>query len=132
MQHKNLLFSLFVVFSVILFSCEKHPFDYRNKYLGRWDFKTNWSKVNVDSIGQSVYGNAYYFGEIDYGDSDNELIIRFMLDKEVTIEIDKTGRITNFGTTYGSGYFRGKDELSLYLRFGGLGGWEEYNITGTK
>ena len=122
---------LFISLIIFIISCEKHPFDHRNKYLGKWDFTTQWIKVNIDSLGQNDGGYEYYLGEIKYGDTENELIIEFMNGKEARIEIDKHGKITNYGSPYGSGYLE-VDQLNLYLRFGGLGGYTSYSIAGSR
>lgn len=54
-------FVLLLASSLFIIGCKKQPFDYRNKYVGEWEFKVHRSELNTDSI--SYYEIHWYIRE---------------------------------------------------------------------
>jgi hypothetical protein len=125
------LFGLLIV-SIIVFSCEKELFDYRNKFLGEWEFKVERTEFNTDSVGYYHHDSLTYLGKIKYGNGDDDLLIQYSSDNSIILKIDKDDKLSDFPTHYCSGEFDGKNKLHLYLRWGGLGGGITHIVDGEK
>jgi len=121
-----------LVFIAIIFSCNKKPFDYRNKYIGEWNFKVERTEVNTDSIGYYYHDTISYFGKIKYGEQEDELLFEYTADNSITLKIDKEDELSKFPTHYCGGTFYGSEKVHLYLRWGGLGGGVTHVIDGEK
>jgi len=71
-QLTAILFAL--IFSIS--GCEKHS-DYRNKYIGTWNFKIQ-SKTLKDGVECQVCSDtSVYIGEIKYGEAADEILLEF-------------------------------------------------------
>ena len=123
-----IIFFFLGIFSVI--SCNKKPFDYRNKYIGEWNFSIEYSSFNMGNS-PSIYDLVEYLGEITYGEEDNNVIIKYSKNNSVTLTIDKNGIFYDLPTRYCNGTIV-SDNIDLYLRWGGLGGGTSHKITGYK
>jgi len=126
-------FIYFIIFGFLLLnSCEKGPFNYRNKYLGEWDFIVKTTEINTDSIGYYHEDSFTYSGEIKYGESNNEIIIEYLDNRSITLSIDEDGVLSEFPTKYCGGKFDGEEKINLYLKWGGLGGGVTHVIEGKR
>jgi len=127
-----LIHFLLLAGSMLFFSsCKKSLFDYRHKYTGRWEFTTYYSSYNwydTSYNGQTIV----YPGEIEYGEKDDELLIKYSDMHSVVISISHDGEISGLPTKYCNGEFDGYDKLDLFLRYGGLGGGSSHDITAVK
>ena len=111
--------------------------DYRNKWIGDWDFMVFKRKVNVDSIPQNVYcDTVYYSGKITLSDNPNpmhSIYLQYLVNESLYLRVSEDGEF--FGGhpyLYGGG-FEGNNKLFLsYKASGGLGGWIDRYIRGTK
>ncbi|MGV6861311.1 MAG: hypothetical protein ACWA41_06040 [Putridiphycobacter sp.] len=117
---------------VIIVSCTKKPFDYRNKFLGDWEFKVDRKEFNTDSIGYHYHDSLTFLGQIKYGSGDNDLLIEYSGDNSITLKIDKEDELSDFPTLYCNGQFDENDKIHLYLRWGGLGGGITHVVDGEK
>lgn len=117
---------------LFLLGCEKQPFDYRNKYLGEWEFNVSRSELNTDSIGHYESDALIYVGEIAYGDAEDELLIKYTENNSVTLKISEEGKLSDPASNYSDGKFESRKKLHLYLRWGGLGGGIKHVIDGEK
>lgn len=117
---------------MIFSSCEKKLFDYRNDYIGRWEFTSTLKEHNTDSIGYSFHVVIIYTGEIKYGEGDNDLRIQYTPDHNITVGVDKGGTLTQLPNHHCKGEFIGRDNLDLFLRWGGLGAYGTHTIKGIK
>lgn len=129
---RNITLLMIIGLLSIFAGCKKDIFDYRTKYTGSWEFTVNWTEANIDSVGQLESGEYSHLGEITTGEADDELVVRYSDTNSAIIAIDKNGDITNFPTQYASGDFDGTENINLYLRYGGLGGFVAYEIKGKK
>ena len=110
---------------LIMFGCKKNPFDYRNKYLGNYNFvvhETAW----VLAIGTTLDTTFSYNGKVSYGSDEHTVLINFS--KNVSIEpvIYEDGYLEVYGE------FESTKRVSFGFRSGGLGGGSTWNVTGEK
>ncbi|MCK9291302.1 MAG: hypothetical protein WCR58_03035 [Bacteroidales bacterium] len=132
---KNRSLSIFIIlFSVVMLmlGCGKEQKDYRNSYIGNWDFTVELTEFNIDSIGYYSQDSVLYSGKIRIGSIENEINIQYAESDSITLIINKSGKISGFPTQYCSGEFEGKLKLHLYLRWGGIGGGIIHTIDGVK
>lgn len=120
------------LFIIIIISCEKKLFDYRNRFIGDWEFKVERSEINTDSIGYYYHDSLTYSGQIKYGSNDDDLLIEYTGENSITLKVDKENVLSNFPTHYCSGEFEGKEKIHLALRWGGLGGGVTHIVEGEK
>jgi uncharacterized protein (TIGR02145 family) len=107
------LLSLIISFVILMIitSCEKFPFDYRNKYVGLWTFEVTRSHSIPLHSTSSV---DYYEGSIFYGAGHNELLIRYSSNTDILkVSLDLDGSIGNLPGEYNYGKFEGKDKLNI-------------------
>ena len=138
-KHQTLI--LITLISVlVLVSCEKQLFDYRNKYLGNWKFEVSYSH-EVFNTTQGFHDTTevnIYLGEIKYGSEDNKISFGSTnYTKEFTIT--KAGNIvpiSGLGPNYSeSGGFEGKNIFRYYFHHQSGGTPHKYqtiNINGTR
>ena len=114
--------------------CDK---DIRNKYIGDWEFITKIDSAQFDyDLNDWIplgFDTISYFGKITRGKYNDELIIQYTKQNEVTVWINHNGNLWTslYGTS--SGCFEGKDKMYLTLscsKYGGFG--TDYFIEGTK
>jgi len=117
---------------LIFTNCKKEPFNYRNKFLGEWEFKVDRTEFNTDSVGYYYHDSLTFFGKIKYGTNDDEILIEYSNDNSIMLKIDKENILSNFPSHYCNGEFDGKEKIHLYLRWGGLGGGVTHTIDGEK
>jgi hypothetical protein len=111
-------------------SCEKEK-DYRDKYTGNRDFEVEVNEVNTDSIGHYENYKYNFTGELQRHET-NALLFIYGQSDSITLSVDETGMLSNFPTQYCSGQFIGADSLHLFLRWGGLGGYNQNIVNGKK
>ncbi len=117
---------------LIIISCKKEPLDYRNKFIGDWEFKVERTEFNTDSIGYYYHDSLTYFGQIKYGNNDDEILIEYSIDNSIYLAIDRENELSDFPTYYCGGEFYGHEKIHLYLRWGGLGGGITHIVDGEK
>lgn len=88
---------IYTVLVVALYACEKSPFDYRNKYVGNYNFTNVYSKV--DSAGATVNVANAYFGRAKT-EGDNKMVVEFESGKSESLRIDQDGNVYNKCETY--------------------------------
>lgn len=131
MKKQYIFWLIIVVFAIV--SCTKHPFDHRNKYLGKWGFEVEYVEINTDSVGYYYYDKWTYIGEIKYGKKDDEILIKYSDNNSVTLLVDKNGILSGFPNHYSSGKFESKNKIEINLKIsGGLGGGISHRIKGEK
>lgn len=120
MKIRNQLFVLLLILT--LTSCEKHPFDYRNKYLGDYDVLANHSSWTMGGV--TIYSSEQLTMTVNYwGDDGLELVdssgdtLKCFIDKSGTMSQDPTDIHYYF-----SGAFTDKDNFELTYGYSGLGG----------
>ena len=113
------------------FSCEKVPFNYRNDYVGDWQFIVSNSSFSMaDST--SSYEEHEYAGEIKYGDADNELEVHYGDNMFYTIQVDKENGVISSPIPNFSGEFEGSSSIAIRTSWGGMGGGGSSKVEGVK
>ena len=108
-----------IVSILILVSCEKQLFDFRNKYLGNWKFDVS-NSHEVFNTTQGFHDTTeinIYHGEIKYGSGDNKISFESpSYTNEFTINKDGSiVPILGLGPNYSeSGGFEDKDIFRYY------------------
>jgi len=127
MKHKPITLLLILLLFIVFYGCEKHPFDYRNKFIGDYDFLVNlrtW--IPPDSVTETDYN---YSGKISYGSGDDFVKINFLDDKEVDCRLFEDGSLKVNSIR---GEFESTKKLRFITEYGGLGGKATYYVSGKK
>lgn len=124
--------TILILIFLVGVGCKKDEIDYRDAYIGVWNFKVGRTDVNTDSIGSYYHDSLSFEGEIVYGELNNEISIKYTSNNSITLTIGENGELSNFPTHYCSGKFLATDILNLYLKWGGLGGGTTHQIEGLK
>ncbi len=128
-KYYRIAFYFFAV--MILFSCEKPVFDYRNKYVGDWKYTVVITEINTDSVGYFRNDTIVYYGEITHADNKDKLVLNYTQSDSLELYINKDGNLSVEGFDYTDGNMT-KDELNFYFRWGGIGTFIEHDIVGKK
>ena len=129
-MNKNIYYLFFIALSFAC--CKKENSDFRDKYIGEWDFNVKIVEFNTDSIGYYHCDSLSYVGTITCSDSDNDIVIKYSNENSITLFLDENGELSNFPTYYCFGNFEGDNRIHIYLRWGGLGGGIRHEIDGVK
>jgi len=79
----------------LISACEEQP-DYREKYLGNWNFEIQSTTIKDPGPVPGVAPNLstkFYKGEIKLGEGGNEILLQFEGHSPVTLSIDPGGKI---------------------------------------
>lgn len=96
---KKKIFLKYIVFAllIILSSCDKQAFDYRNKYIGDYNFSCETAST---SMGNTTYSTSTWEGKIEYGDK-GKIAIEFKDSQFQEFEISKKGILSVCGNEVG-------------------------------
>jgi hypothetical protein len=114
--------------TVILFSsCEKHVFDYRNKFVGDWRFTVTVTEYQWNTIPQNTTEVIVYDGRIEYAPLDDQITIYYLPDYSRTLYINKKGDICTETRKMGE-----MDRINFSFKedWGGRGSHWYHNVTG--
>ncbi len=117
-----------------LFSCKKIPFDYRNKFIGNYEFTTSYkyfqpyvldsTSVDPPYLGKITNGDTY---KTDYGE--RSLHITYEDNKSMDLLVDDSGGLAGKTTGY---FTENGGKVYLHTHFGGLGAFTNRTIVGIK
>lgn len=106
-------------------------YDYRDKWVGDWDFKIITGDWTMDDYYDSIlgeyveyptrYDTSYYLGNISFGNTDTSLLIHFKEDVNKSVFVTRLGEIyvsstLKFNYSVDEGNFYGTD--SVYYKTG--------------
>jgi hypothetical protein len=118
------IFQIIAFIMTLAIGCKKKPFDYRNNFIGNYDFTVKqYTWVMSTSYWDTIYD---YHGKIIYGSGDNSVQIIFSENYSIEPTIYEDGTLEHYGE------FETKDKIKFDLHWGGLGGSSGYIVTGTK
>lgn len=122
---------LFIIHLLLLSGCKKKIFDYRNKYLGTWNFEVEITERNTLFTGYSYHQIVNYKGKIEYGNSNDELKITYLPQNTIFLKIDSNGNFIDLPPKTFAEFY---DKKNLYFTTysGGLGGGISYKVNGKK
>ncbi|MGE5406537.1 MAG: hypothetical protein ACM3NR_02395 [Methanosarcina sp.] len=138
MSHLKRILFIFL-FAFLCTSCEKELFDYRNKYLGSWQFEISLSREWFTSQ-RGFFDTTMTTsssGQLKYGSSENRVLIQTGT-YSVEFAIDRNGKVIpekDMGMNYEeSGQFIGKRALIYYYyhHAGASRSYQRTNIRGNK
>jgi len=122
-----------VLISMTLLGCEKNPFDYRNKFIGDYNYTVHAKISNYPVIGHFLDTTYTYNGKVLLGTQDNAIIIYLSETRSVEPTIYEDGSLENLNLSYSiSGEFESKTILKFHYGDGGLGIHGDYNYSGIK
>jgi hypothetical protein len=114
----------------LIISCEKIPFDFRNKYLGRWEFDVTNSHLTFNTTQgfHDTTSTIRYYGEINYGSNHGSIMFQ-SIGYNAEFSIDDNGKIIPLnvnGPNYSeSGGFEGS-RIFRYNYYHHMGASREY------
>ena len=132
---KNLIKTLLIITIISsIYSCTKDSEEslYHANYLGNWQFTTTETELNTDSIGYYKHDTVVYNGNIKLGVDKSKIVITYMQNNSITLDIDDNGTLSNFPSVHSGGKFIGNDNLQLDLSWGGLGAFVTHKVSGVK
>lgn len=100
--------------------CKKRPFDYRNEFVGDWQFEREVPQPAGDTA--FTWVTKVTQGEIYYKGKGKDIFIRYDEDLFITLTIEENGIFAE--KAYDGGIFG--DEMTLIAWYGGP------NLTGTR
>ena len=133
-RHQTLI-SFTIISILILVSCEKQIFDYRNKYLGNWKFEVTISHevYNATQGFHDTTERNNYQGEIKYGSENNKISFESQ-DYTQEFTIDRSGDVVpipGLGPNYSEcGGFEGKNIFKYYFHHQSGAMPNKYQTTG--
>jgi hypothetical protein len=150
MKIKLPVYFCLLIFIVPSSSCKKRLFDYRNKYLGNWDFTSAIHYCTKDILNGAIlacYDTVIkYTGEVRYitGASKSDEIdlhyisrsySRYWGDGKLGARVDKKGNLRHANPESGSsasGKFENKKTVSFIRTYDGWGGAYTATVNGTR
>jgi hypothetical protein len=137
---KNTKIGIIILLVIPIFiSCEKILFDFRNKYLGNWEFDVSSSHetYNVTQGFHDTTTTFIYHGKIKYGSSHRSILFQANgYSQEFSIDHDGTLIAVNvYGPNYSeSGGFQGRSifKYHYYHHWGATSKYMATNIDGVK
>lgn len=125
---KGKLILILTVITQFLFSCSKEK-DYRDKYIGNWNFEVRRIEFSGDSI---LFNDTInYMGNITYGSSDNDIAIQYTEEDVVTLTVDEEGNLDNFPSDLSYGSLE-VDSIFIRLYWGGQGAGITHLVAGER
>ena len=85
----------------------------------------------MDTSGIHYWDTVSYQGIIEYGSADDELLVQYLADDNITLSVDKDGNVAS-PCGYCNVTFIDEKTLDMYLRWGGLGQGLIHDVTGKK
>ncbi|MBW6499336.1 MAG: hypothetical protein K0B09_13170 [Bacteroidales bacterium] len=130
---KSFLFIFLLNCLLVFFACnEKETADYRDKFLGQWNFEVVVYSFTAGNPPETTSETRNHTGLISYGPAENEIAIQYLPNNSIILVVSDDGQLNNFPTFYCHGSFSAADSLQLYLRWGGLNTWFSHAIEGFK
>ena len=108
--------------------------DYRNQWVGDWDFEVIIHSWMAGENGYSKYDTIYYLGKISLIDIFNKINIAYMKNSSFNVKVNENGELYDFPTDlhYKYGKFEGNSKIHSFIEWGGLGGGTRHTIEGVK
>ena len=138
MNRITITMAVAAILLLFFMGCDK---DIRNRYTGDWEFVTKIDSSQFDYELNKWIPLGYvisYSGKIIHGKNNDELIIQYTAQNEVTVWVNHNGNlwtsvypISTGGDRHG--YFEEKDKMYLTLHYSKYGGFlTSHIIEGTK
>ena len=112
--------------------CNEEPKDYRDKWVGDWDFVTVITSIPPQ---QNITRDTIcYSGKIYKVEADNELMIKYMETNSIKARVDEGGKLSDLHTSgsFNEGKFMDTNLIYISLWYGGAHYGRGYFIKGVK
>jgi hypothetical protein len=130
----NRFFKICILSFVLLAAgCEKQPLDYRNKFIGDYQFSVYYSYWTLPNISDDTSYTAD--GRVWYGSDPHTVLITIAdaLSFEYTVYEDGTLEASSSGDPWNNyGEFESTRKIKFTYTSGGLGGRSQFEISGEK
>ena len=110
--------------------CNEEPKDYRDKWVGDWDFIS----IETWRVGMNSGCDTFYHsGKISLVGSDS-LNIEYTENYKITMHVDESGKLSKYypANEYARGQFEGNDKIHLERGYHGLPGGGDTKTEGQK
>ena len=110
--------------------CNEEPKDYRDKWVGDWDFIS----IETWRVGMNSGCDTFYHsGKISLVSSDS-LNIEYIENLKITMHVDESGKLFKYypANESADGQFEGNDKIHLITRYWGLPGGSNTKTDGQK
>lgn len=136
---KNAKGSFFTLVIILMFvsSCKKDKesiIDYREKYVGIYDFKTYHSDFDMQK-NTARFDTVVFTGNVFYSDgiAKNEISVNYEPGIATTFTVDNEGVLACYNNyNFKTGKFSNDNEISFWFITGGNGGGSSINALGVK
>lgn len=126
----KLPFILLVGMIISLYSCEKKPFDYRNKVIGKYLFVTKRQEY-FQGTPFLILDSIYTEGTIEYGPNADEFLVKYAPNEQFVWKVKKEDLFKNNGVWY---FSQDNDDVRMfyYRHQGGMGAAKNHWINGLR
>jgi len=128
-------FCYLAVIAVLFTACKKDK-DYRDKWIGDWDFVVEyyfWSTMEGYLLCSDT---IFYLGKINHENGQEQLYIQYTPTHSILVDVDESGKISKddhpYWRDYTRGQFEGNDKVYIENGTKTLGSHTEYIINGVK
>ncbi|MBL7887941.1 MAG: hypothetical protein JNL24_00220 [Bacteroidia bacterium] len=128
---KNTLY-IIAVFTILISSCEKRPFDKRNKYMGRYHFEHSFSTCNGASNPPCSTTYSEGDGEIYYNKNESKSTFHIDMDNGSRFTFEFAANYKDFNGYRASGYFQDKKTVIFSGNASSPGSTGGYSFKGIK
>lgn|SRR5574343_5441 len=122
---------IFLVGMIIsLYSCEKQPFDYRNKVIGKYLFVTKRQEYN-QGTSFLILDTIYTVGTIEYGQNADELLVKYAPNEEFVWKVKKEDLFKDINSCFFS-QDNNDMRMQYFRHVGGMGVAKNHTIDGLR
>lgn len=122
---------IFLVGMIIsLYSCEKQPFDYRNKVIGNYLFVTKRQEYN-QGTSFLILDTIYTVGTIEYGQNADELLVKYAPNEEFVWKVKKEDLFKDINSCFFS-QDNNDMRMQYFRHVGGMGVAKNHTIDGLR
>jgi len=118
---------IILIFILLFYGCEKHPFDYRNKFIGDYNFSVH--KIVWITTGEVTETNYKCSGDISYGSGDDFVKINFLDNTDVIAQLFEDGSLIYYHI---KGEFESTKNVCFIIEYRSGGGGTIFNVSGVK
>ena len=126
----NLIYLAIFTSISFFYSCEKQPFDYRNKVIGKYLFVTKRQEY-VQGTSFLILDSIYTVGTIEYGPNSDELLVKYAPNEQFVWKVKEVDFYKDINGCY---FSNDNDEFRMhYFRHqGGMGAAKNHWINGLR
>lgn len=126
----NLIYLAIFTSISFFYSCEKQPFDYRNKVIGKYLFVTKRQEY-IQGTSFLILDSIYTVGTIEYGPNADEFLVKYAPNEQFVWKVKKEDLFKNNGVWY---FWKDNNDIRMYYyrHLGGMGAAKNHWINGLR